>query len=613
MAQEAIRDRIKSFPTSPGVYLMRDKKGVVVYVGKAGNLRARLRSYFARSGDERFFVKLLDHVLGDIEVVLTQTATEALLVEDQLIKTHQPRFNVKLKDDKNFLNLRLSAAHAFPRLEVVRKRKKDGARYFGPYASATSIRRTLRLVNRHFQLRTCTDSQFDNRSRPCLEFQIKRCPAPCVYDVSEADYSDSVRQVTLFLSGRGAELVGELRGGMKQRAEEMAFEQAAHLRDQARAIERALEEQSVVTRALTDLDVFGLAREGPFCAVHVQRVRRGRIAHTRSFKLGRNEAPADVLLSQFLQRYYVGDEENPPPEVLLPVSVEDSDVLESWLSERRGTRVRLRVPQRGERKRLTEGATRNASNALKLDQDRAERSREVLLELQKRLRLKRFPERIECFDISNVSGKNPVASMVVFTDGEPDTSEYRRFHIRSKDTPDDFQMMYEVLSRRFQRMKSGDWEAPDLLMIDGGKGQLSMALTVLKELKVSDVEVIGLAKSRVVNDDPNADIERSPERVFVPGIKDPIILRQNSAPLYLLARARDEAHRFAITFHRKTRRKTRLRSALDDVEGIGPTRRNTLLKHFGSLTAVKEASIDELSKVKGINHALAKRIQAELA
>ncbi|MFT7624601.1 MAG: excinuclease ABC subunit C [Myxococcota bacterium] len=588
---------------------MKDKAGVVVYVGKAANLRSRLRSYFARSGDDRFFVRLLDHVLGDIEVVVTRSATEALLLEDQLIKTHQPRFNVKLKDDKNFLNLRLDTRHAFPRLDVVRRRKKDGARYFGPYPSASAIRSTLRLVNRHFQLRTCRDTEFANRSRPCLEHQIKRCPAPCVLEVPTEEYGESVRNVTLFLDGRGDELATNLRARMQLAAEAMDFEHAAALRDQAAAVSRTLEQQSVVMAGLNDLDVFGTAREGPYAAVHVQRVRNGRIQHAQAFKLGRNEAPDDVLVTQFLDRYY-GRGEEIPPEVLLPVVIEDPEVIGAWLSEKRGTRVRLKVPQRGERRRLVEGANRNAASTLRLDQDRADRSREVLAELQKRLRLPRFPERIECFDISNISGTNPVASMVVFTDGEPDKGEYRHFHIRVKDTPDDFAMMTEALSRRFARSKSGEWEAPDLLVVDGGKGQLKMATTVLKELGVPDVPAVGLAKSRLINDDPNAEPEYSAERVFVPGIKDPIILRQNSAPLYLLARLRDEAHRFAITFHRKTRRTKRLGSALDQIDGIGPTRRKRLLTHFGSFARVREATVQDLMHVKGINRELAERIEA---
>jgi len=635
----AIRDRIREFPTTPGVYVMKDKKGVVVYVGKAGNLRARLRSYFARSGgDERFFVKLLDQVLGDIEIVSTRTAQEALLVENELIKTHQPRFNVKLKDDKNFLNLRLSAAHPFPRLEVTRQRKKDGARYFGPYASATAIRKTLRLVNRFFQLRTCRDREFQNRSRPCLEYQIKRCPAPCVLPVPKEAYAASVRQVSLFLDGRGDELMGELRTAMATAADALDFERAAQLRDQARAIEQSLERQDVVMKTLADLDVFGIGREGPYVAIHIQKVRRGRITAAHALKLGKQEAPDDVLMEEFLARFY-GPEAEIPPEVLLSVALPDQALTEELLTDRRGAKVEVKVPERGERRRLVDGACKNAENALKLDQDKAERNREVLIELQKRLRLRRFPERIECFDISNIQGTNPVASMVVFLDGEPDTSEYRRFHIRSQDTPDDYLMMREALTRRFKRAvhakaaetqlaeaaeldegpddassgrAAGDWERPDLLMIDGGKGQLAVATDVLKGFGITDIDVIGLAKARVINDDPDLPVERSYERVFVPGVKDPIVLRQNSAPLYLLTRLRDEAHRFAITFHRETRGKARVSSSLEQIEGIGESRRTALLKHFGSLKSVKAATFEQLLDVKGISKGIADRIWAAL-
>jgi len=604
-----IRERIKTFPTEPGCYLMKDRDNRVVYVGKAANLRARLRSYFARSGDNRFFVRLLDQVLSDIEVVITSNATEALLVENELIKTYQPRFNVRLKDDKHFLNLRLATGHDYPRLEIVRRRKKDGARYFGPYASATSIRSTLRLINRHFQLRTCSDSEFKNRSRPCLEHQIKRCPAPCVYPVALDEYQTNVDHVVLFLEGRGDQLAAELREKMSTASTDMAFERAAHFRDQARAVERCLERQDVVMRNLSDLDVLGIGREGPTAVIHLQCVRAGRVKDARTFKLGKNEAPDDVLLSQFIYRYY-GRAVEYPPLVLVPVTIEDSELCAQWLSDLRGTRVQIKVPQRGEKRRMVLSAARNAQNSLRLDSDRAARNRELLRELQQQLRLVNFPERIECYDISNVQGTEPVASMVVTTDGEADKAEYRRFHIRGLQTPNDFQMMFETLSRRLTRMAKGEWEKPDLIVIDGGRGQLNIALQVLRELAVDDIDVIGLAKSRVTNNDPNTAVERSPERVFLPNVKDPVVLRQNSAALYLLTRLRDEAHRFAITFHRNTRRASRLGSSLDRIEGIGPSRRKALLKHFGSVQGVRNASIESLLEVPGISRSLAERIYA---
>lgn len=607
-----IRQRLSEYPTTPGVYLMKDKDGEVVYVGKAANLRARLRSYFARSGgDERFFVHLLDHVLGDIEVVLTRTAKEALLVENELIKTHQPRFNIKLKDDKNFLNLRIGTEHPYPRLEVVRKRKKDGAKYFGPYASASMARQTLRQTNRYFKLRTCRDTDFKNRSRPCLEYQIKRCDAPCVLDVPLDSYAESVRQVTLFLDGRGDQLVAHLRERMADAAVNMDFEQAAMLRDQAKAVEASLQRQAVVMNGLADLDVFGVGREGPFAAVHVQEVRGGRIKRAQAFKLGKNEAPNDVLLGQFVEQYYL-DRSNIPKEILLSTTVQDADTLEEWLTDRRGLRVQLKVPQRGERRRMVELAETNAANTLRLDQGRQQRQQDVLHDLQRRLRLTKFPARIECFDISNVQGTDPVSSMVVFIDGEPDKSEYRRFHIRTQSTPDDFLMMKETLTRRFKRSLEGDWDVPDLVVIDGGKGQLRMVREVFAELNVHDVDLISLAKSRLLEGQTGDDMDRSPERVFVPGVKDPIVLRQNSAPLYLLARLRDEAHRFAITFHRNTRRKKRLTSSLDTIPGVGASRRKALLRHFGSLKNVKGATLDELMQVKGISQAVAQTIHSAL-
>ncbi len=617
-----LAERIRTFPTTPGVYVMKDRAGVVVYVGKAQNVRARLRQYFAASsGDTRFFVKLLDQVLGDIEVVTTRTAAEALLVENELIKAHQPRFNVKLKDDKNFLNLRLGPEHAFPRLEVTRIRKKDGARYFGPYASASALRQALRVVNRHFQLRTCRDTEFANRSRPCLEYQIKRCPGPCVLPVPESDYARSVREVSLFLDGRTDELLDELRGNMGAAVEAMDFERAARIRDQVKDVEQSLEKQEVVMQGLDDLDVLGLCREGPFVAVHVQRVRRGRVAGAQPFRLGRNEAPDALVLGEFVSRYY-GPAAEIPREILLPLPIDDADLMEAQLTERRGARVELKVPARGERKRLVDMACRNAEGALALDKDKDARARDVLGELQRRLRLTRFPERVECFDISNIQGTDPVASMVVFVGGEPEPSQYRTFHIRCQDTPDDFLMMREALTRRFERSRKGDWVLPDLLVIDGGKGQLGVAFDVLRELEVGvangpggnvGIDLCSLAKARVQNDAPDAPVERSFERVFVPGVKDPIVLKQNSAPLYLLTRLRDEAHRFAITFHRKTRGKARVGSALDAIEGVGPARRKALLARFRSLEGVRRADIAAIAETDGVGPTLAQRIVAALA
>jgi excinuclease ABC subunit C len=605
----ALRGRIADMPTSPGVYLMKDHQNVVIYVGKADNLRNRLRTYFGKSSDTRFFVSLLSKVLYDIEVVVTQTGGEALLLENQLIKTHQPRYNVQLKDDKNFLSLRLSTERPFPRLEIVRRRKKDGARYFGPYSSATAIRHSLRFINRHFQLRTCTDTEFRNRVRPCLEHQIKRCPAPCVLDVPTTLYDESVRQVGLFLSGQGAEVMGEVRTRMNTASKEMDFERATQYRDQLHAIERALEKQSVALAKPVDLDVFGIAREGPAVAVHLQEVRGGIIQRARAFKLGKNEAPEVVILGEFLLRYY-GEERSIPSTVLLPFAIDDQLTCAQWLSDQRHKTVAIQVPARGERKHLIDGAVRNALQVLHLDQRRGEYARDVLGTLQTQLKLTRFPERIECYDISNFQGTDPVASMVVFIDGIAEKGEYRRFHIRSKNTPDDYTMMVETLKRRFARMNDPHWEGPDLVVVDGGKGQLNVARRVLQELNIDHVDLMGLAKSRVrESDDKSATVDRSPERVFMPNIKDPIVLRQNSEPLHLLVRIRDEAHRFAITFHKKTRRKKRLTSQLDSVEGLGPKRQQSLLKHFGSVAAIRRATVAELTTVTGISKILAERIR----
>ena len=611
MPSEALEEKLERLPAAPGVYLMKDSRGEVIYVGKAVNLRSRVRSYFGRSSDTRAFIPFLDSVLADVDTVVVRNEKEALLLENELIKRHQPRFNVLLKDDKNFICLRLDPAAEWPRLEVVRHFKRDGAMYFGPYASASSIRETLRIINRYFQLRTCSDHVLHHRKRPCLLHQIGRCPAPCVYDVSKEDYDQSVREVALFLQGRGRELLDVLTFRMKAAAQDLRFEQAARLRDQLFAIERSLERQKVATTEPIDQDVFGYYREADRLVVYVLYVRQGRLNGGQSFPFTGQEFPDAELIASFVNLYY--DQDNVlPDEVLLPLRLEDGvQTLQELLTERRGRRVRVAVPQRGEKLRLVEMSTTNARQAL-VDQRRSKDELEAVLErLKDRLYLTAVPRRMECFDISHFQGASIVASQVAMTDGELDRSRYRRFRIKSVQAQDDFASMYEVVTRRLKRgIASG--ELPDLLVIDGGKGQLASARAAMRDLGVQ-LDAVGLAKSRDLEADDQAEATaRSPERVFLPDRKDPVVLPQNSPELFLLMRIRDEAHRFAITYQQKLMRRRNFRSVLEDIPGVGEGRKKALLRSFGSLKRIREASIEELASEAGVGTTLAERIHAHL-
>ncbi|TMA73164.1 MAG: excinuclease ABC subunit UvrC [Deltaproteobacteria bacterium] len=664
MLAEQLKQKLDTLPTQPGCYLMKDKAGDVVYVGKAVNLRSRVGQYFQeRSGDTRAFIPFLEDLLSDVEVMITPSEKDAVLLENELIKKFRPRFNVKLRDDKNFISLRLSNTHPYPRLEVVRRIRKDGARYFGPFASASSIRETLSIVNRHFQLRTCTDSVMSNRRRPCLQYQIKRCPAPCVYSVPQEEYRRSVDEVALFLEGKADELTGQLTGRMKDASGKLEFERAAQLRDQLHAIERSLEKQRTVLGDLLDQDVLGFYREGPALEIHFLFFRNGRLTGGRSFGFGKQEFPSEELLSSFLDQYYESGAFI-PKELLLPVHLADAEMREVWLSEKKGERVRVHVPERGEKVRLVEMAMENARQSYE-EKARSQKSQlEALTRLQSRLRLPRLPRRIECFDISTFQGQLTVGSQVVFSDGEPDKSGYRLFKVRGEAAGDDFASMFQVLTRRLKRGIE-EQNLPDLLVVDGGKGQLNVARAALKEaaLTLQDVPLAGLAKSRVLEDEERfaarqgfrvvdawatragpepevpqiagdaetgaavpqppprrgrsrqkgrfvkSDIERSPERVFLPGQKNPVVLRQNTSELHLLARLRDEAHRFAITFHRKLRRERNFRSMLEEIPGIGDKRKRGLLSHFGSLRRIRAASAEEIAEVEGFNLQLAERVQ----
>lgn len=602
----------KTVPTSPGVYIMKAVGGTVVYVGKAKNLRLRLRQYFRPGDDTRFFVAagLLRRVLVEIETMIVDNEKEALLLENHLIKKHRPRFNVKLRDDKQYLVLRIDPKARYPRVEVVRNIKDDGARYFGPYHSATSCRQTLRTLNRHFQLRTCTDHVLSTRNRVCLQYQIKRCPGPCVYPVSEESYAEQVDDVMMFLGGKNKVLVERLRERMLEKSANEEFEAAAQLRDSMVAVDKSLARQNVVQEDFVDQDIFGLWRRGDVVEVVVLFVRAGKLVGKRAFRQRDQEFPDGQVMENFVQQYY-GMGTVIPNEVLLPGPIEGNEVVADWLSELRGKKVSIKWPQRGQKVRLIELANKNAAASAMTRKGRDDDKIAGLEKLAKRLSLRKTPSRIECFDIAHIQGTDTVASMVVFREGEPDKSSYRKFKVKTVQN-DDFGAMHEVLTRRFKRALAGDegWEFPDLLVIDGGKGQLSSALAAIADLGIelgseSGFDVVGLAKER---DDSRGTSH--PDRVFLRQAKDAIQLRANTAELFVLAQLRDEAHRFANTFHKQQRKKRSLRSAIDDVPGIGPKRRKALLRSFGSVKAISGASIDELAAVPSMSQGAAEAVFA---
>jgi len=646
--EPALRKKLDELPAAPGVYLMRDRQSKVVYVGKASSLRSRVRSYFdAGGGDDRHFIPLLDGLLGDIDVVVTRSEKEAVLLENELIKKHRPRFNVQLRDDKDFIVLRLDRRHPFPRLEVTRsrQRKDDGARWFGPYSSASSIRETLRVVNRWFQLRTCTDHVFDHRKRPCILYQIHRCPAPCVYEYPQEEYARSVDDAVAFLEGKEGELTARLQERMREAAGAMRFEDAARLRDQLKAVERTLETQRVFMGDLADRDVLGIHREGPDLVFQVLSMRGGKLLDSRAYPFSGQEFPGDELLSSFLSLHYERIEA--PDEVLLPIEPVNADALADVLSDRRGRKVRLLFPQRGAKADLLDVANRNAVQSFRNWREEGVKRSDALAALTRALSLHREPRWMECFDISTFQGSMAVGSGVSMRDGEPDRAGYRRYRVKGVVGQDDFAMLHEVITRRLRRALA-EGAMPDLLVIDGGKGQLSAALAAARDLGVATrpdpgnpglpcVQMVGLAKSRTIDATALsttrvisrrsarstglaeaaeragkgfvAEAARTPERVFLPGRKDPVVLRQNSAELYLLVRLRDEAHRFAIEFHRKLRRARTLRSGLDEIPGIGEQRRKALLRHFGSLRKVREATVEELARVEGVGEAQARAVR----
>lgn len=604
-------DKIRQLPTSPGVYLMRDGKGEIIYIGKARNLRQRVRTYFGATGDGRYHVRFLVARVADIEVMLTDTEKEALLLENTLIKQHHPRYNLDLKDDKTYFSLRLDPREEFPRFSIVRKVPRDGARYFGPYSSATAAREVLRQLTRIFPLRHYPFKTCMARKRPCLYHQIGQCSAPCHGLISVADYAALVEGATLFLEGKGKQLVAEFKRRMTEAANAMRYEEAARWRNLLRSIEVTVEKQKVVMREGGDSDVLGYFRDGTRLELALLFIRGGVLSGSRLFHLTWELDDAEGVAS-FLRQFYSG-EAFIPDEILLPLEVEAAGALAELLGEARGKKVVIARPQRGIKRELVELAGKNAAAALRERDEAAASAEAVLEELRQCLHLSRLPKRIECYDISTIQGRHSVGSGVAFAGARPDKANYRRYRIRDVQGQDDFAMLSEVFSRRFRDEKVAKEGLPDLVVVDGGIGQLNAALEIVAGLGLAGrFDLVSLAKSRTAREAESPIITRSNERVFLPGRKNPVVLRQNSAPLLLLAAIRDEAHRFAIEYHRTLRGKAGVTSGIERIPGIGAKRRTALLKRFGSLQRLKEASVEEIAGVEGMNPTIAATIFAEL-
>ncbi len=593
-------EEIKKVPQAPGVYVFKDERGEVLYVGKAKDLRQRLLSYL-RVENQSPKTQVLVARVEKFEFFLARSEKEALLLEANLIKKHRPRYNVVLRDDKAYPLLRLSWAETFPGIRVVRRRRRDKAVYFGPFPSAGAVRETLRCLSQLFPLRRCSTAEFRRRRRPCLYHQIGRCPAPCVGKISPQDYQRLVEGAVKFLRGKGHSLINELRQEMESCAERLEFERAAVLRDRILALQKTLETQVVSLTEDIDIDVFALARERDKVSGTVLFIRSGALIGKKNFHLSQGLEDLAELFSLLLRQFY-DQGRYIPEEILLPVIPKDDKILEEWLTELAERRVCLRTPQRGPRKGLLEIAQRNALEALAARLKGERPYEELAQELKMKLRLPHLPRWVEGVDMSNLQGRAPVGAVVCFFDGLPEKTRYRRYHVRMVTGPDDYAMMYEVLKRHLLgRMKEG--RLPDMLLIDGGKGQLQVACTVVQELGLeSQVGLCALAKER----------KGEGEKIYIPRRKNPLRLSRHSEMLRFLQRVRDEAHRFAVGFHRKVRSKQALATVLDQIPGVGPKRRTTLLSHFGDIKALLQVPVEEIASLPGFNRKIATRVKEYL-
>lgn len=601
-----LTDKIKNIPPRPGVYLYKDADGQVIYVGKAVSLKNRVRSYFQAGAKQAPKVKAMLRRAVDLDYIVTDSEMEALILENNLIKKHRPKYNVLLKDDKTYPYIKVTVQEEFPRVHITRRVVKDGARYFGPFTHAGAVNETLRLLKKIFPLRTCKQREPAPRDRPCLNYHIRRCLGPCCNLVERPAYRETVNEVVLFLEGRQEDLMKRLRQRMEQAAENLEFEKAAELRDQLLAVEKIVERQKVVSTDLVDQDVIAMARGFDEACLTVFFIRGGKlIGREQYFLEGTDTLERGEVMATFVQQFY-NQTEVVPAEILLSEEIEGAPLIAAWLSELRGSKVNIKVPKRGDKHKLVAMAAQNALLSLEQTQLERQAGRQAvdgaLAELMAALDLAEPPRRMECYDISNIQGTETVASMVVFEDGKPAKDQYRRFKIRTVEGPNDFASMKETLSRRLSRareeqaqVEGGELAAnrakftrlPDLIIIDGGKGQLSAAREAMLEQGFAHIPAFGLAKEE--------------ELLFAPGRPDPIRLPGESRGLQMLQRLRDEAHRFAVTYHRKLRTRRNLKSVLDEIEGIGAVRRRELYKAYKSLDAIKQASPEELAKVPGMN------------
>ena len=578
-----LQSKLDHLPDQPGVYLFRDDQGELLYIGKAAALSSRVRSYFQKGADHSQKTAVLVSHISDLETIVTRSELEALILESNLIKRHRPRFNVVLRDDKQYPYLRLPIKEDFPRLSIVRRVQQDGALYYGPYTPAGALRETLKVIKKAFPLATCTILIDGKAERACIEFEIKRCMAPCTGNQSKEDYHHIVAQVRQFLEGRDHELLDDLRTQMEGAAEREDFEEAARLRDRLFNIERTLEKQRITQTTTTDQDVIGLARQGSAVDLQILFVRGGLLIGRKDFFWPHSaDAGDEELVRSAIEQFYNKDGQ-PPKELLIPTDLDDATVIEEWLSGKRGNAVRVVAPERGVKHQLLLLAEENAAAAVANHLRDEEIGRQAIEELKRLVRLDIAPRRIEGFDISNTMGNQSVASMVVWEDGQMKKADYRRFKIQTVTGANDFASMQEVVLRRYR--DSEHLAKPDLVLIDGGLGQLAAAIEALKQAGQPDLAIIGLAKAK-------GDKE---ERIFIPGRKNPIVLRANSPATHLVQRIRDEAHRFAITFHRKLRGQALMASSLDQVGGIGKITRTRLLKQYGSLANIASATDDELT------------------
>ena len=598
----------QSLPNVPGVYLMKASDGTVIYVGKAIRLRSRVRSYFRDKSTSGLTSQMVRYIT-EVDYIVTETEVEALILENNLIKAHQPRYNVKLKDDKRYPYLRVTTNEPFPRIHITRKAENDGTRYFGPFVHVRSTRQVLKQLTKFFPIRTCTLplTETENKYRVCLDYHIGRCPGPCADKISVTDYDEIVRKVCQFLSGNTDAVVKELTEQMEAAAEALDFETAAKYRDTLKDVQQAITTQNMDSVSAADEDVIGIAARTDIACVQLLRVRDGKLLEREHYYL--NDADPESLataLSAFISQYY----QNAvfvPKTVVLPIPIQSVELIESWLSEKRGSRVGLLMPRAGRLRKLQTLASKNAEILLTQREQNVVYSSGVepaLVELQELLDLKHPLRRIEAYDISNLGDRFAVGSMVVLEDGKPASSEYRRFKIQSVEGQNDFAMMQEVITRRFRRALADDEKfnkLPDLMLIDGGKGQLSAAQAAMKVFATSDLPDI-----------PMIALAKRIEEIFVPSKSEPIVLREDNPTLHMIQRLRDEAHRFAITYHRRIRQKSLSASVLDEIPNVGPRRKQALLQHFGSIEAIREASLDGLLSVKGIPRSVAENIRKHL-